>query len=269
MSLDLAPTRLDALLGQLIEKDGQYHVQVGPDWMQGRTLYGGITAALCLQAVRQAMPDLPPLRSALIAFAGPSSGDVHIQPKLLRQGKSAAFISANLSSGAGFGVHATFCFGAKRDSAYTQQTIIMPDVLGPEAIDPVFRKDRPGPHFTSHYDMRLAMGDPPVSRSKSAEVMWWLKARDRGDAHNEVALLALADAPPPAALSCFESFAPISTMTWMLDFLSDDLASPDGWYATHLKSEAMGVGYSAQNAYLWASNGRPLIASRQTVALFG
>jgi acyl-CoA thioesterase len=269
MEIDQAPTRFDDLLDRLVEKEGHYRVQVGPDWMQGRTLYGGITAALCLQAVRRALPDLPPLRSALIAFAGPSAGDVHIQPKLLRQGKSAVFASADLTSGAGFGVHATFCFGAKRESAHAQQTITMPDLPRPETIDMAFAKDRPRPLFTDHFDMRLASGPAPVSGGKVAELNWWLKALDCGSAHDEVALLALADTPPPAALSLYHSFTPISTMTWMLDFLSDDLTSPDGWYAAYLKSEAIGEGYSAQNSYLWSSNGRPLLACRQTVALFG
>ncbi|GIU66057.1 acyl-CoA thioesterase [Candidatus Phycosocius spiralis] len=269
MNTNQPPTRFDDLLDRLVEKDGQFHVQVGPDWMQGRTLYGGITAALSLQAVHRTLPDLPPLRSALIAFAGPSSGDVVIQPKLLRQGKSAVFISTDLRTSAGFGVHATFCFGAKRDSVQAQQTIAMPQLPRPDTIERAFAKDRPRPEFTGHFDMRLANGPAPVSGGKVAELCWWLKALDRGGVHDDVALMALADAPPPAALSLYDRFSPISTMTWMLDFMSDDVSSPDGWYAAYLKSEAIAEGYSAQNSYLWSSTGRPLIASRQSVALFG
>ena len=42
-------------------------------WMQGRTTYGGLTAALCLQA---AMPTSGgrQIRSAQVAFVGPVSG---------------------------------------------------------------------------------------------------------------------------------------------------------------------------------------------------
>ena len=38
------------------------------NWMQGRTTYGGLTAALLLEAARRGHADLPPLRSAMINF---------------------------------------------------------------------------------------------------------------------------------------------------------------------------------------------------------
>jgi acyl-CoA thioesterase len=269
MSDDQAPTRFDTLLGQMTETDGRYHVTAGPDWMQGRTLYGGISAALCLRAVRMAYPDLPALRSALIAFAGPSAGDVSIRPNMLRQGKSAAFVTADLTNEAGFGVHATFCFGANRVSAKRQVLLDMPTLPTPEEVFRPFSKDRPRPLFTDHFDMRLAKGALPVSGATDADIYWWLKALDSHEDFAEATLLALADAPPPAALSLFDSFTPLSTMTWMVDFLTDAPSSADGWYAAHLKSEAIGDGYSAQNSYLWASDGKPLLACRQTIALFG
>ena len=242
MSVEQATTRFDSLLNRMALEDGSYQVSVGPDWMQGRTLYGGISAALCLRAVRLAFPELPPLRSALIAFAGPSAGDVHIRPTMLRQGKSAAFVTADLTSEAGFGVHATFCFGASRVSAKRQVLLEMPSLPTP---DDVFRpkpKDRVLPHFTDHFDMRVAKGALPISGATDADICWWLKALDSHEDFAEATLLALADAPPPAALSLFDSFTPLSTMTWMVDFLSDDTTSPDGWYAANLKSEAIADG---------------------------
>lgn len=269
MSDTPAPTRFDHLLNNLVLQDGSYQVSVGPDWMQGRTLYGGISSALCLHATRLAYPDLPPLRSALIAFAGPSAGDVHILPTILRQGKSAAFITADLSSEAGFGVHATFCFGASRVSTKRQVLLDMPSLPSPDEVYRPKPKDRVLPHFTDHFDMRVAKGGLPLSGAADADICWWLKALDSHEDFAEATLLALADAPPPAALSLFDSFTPLSTMTWMVDFLADDLTSPDGWHAAHLKSEAIADGYSAQNSYVWASDGKPLLACRQTIALFG
>lgn len=269
MSADQATTRFDTLLSQMAETDGQYQVNVGPDWMQGRTIYGGISAALCLRAARLAYPHLPPLRSALIAFAGPSAGDVSIRPHLLRQGKSAAFVTADLSSTAGFGVHAAFCFGASRVSAKRQVLLDMPSLPTPDDVYRPIATDRPRPRFLEHFDMRVAKGAMPVSGATEADICWWLKALDSHEDCAEATLLALADAPPPAALSLFDSFTPLSTMTWMVDFLSDDRSSPDGWYAAHLKSEAIADGYSAQNSYLWASDGKPRLACRQTIALFG
>ena len=69
-------------------------------WMQGRTTYGGLTAALCLQA---AMPTSGgrQIRSAQVAFVGPVSGDVECTATLLREGKNTVFTSVRMMGEAG------------------------------------------------------------------------------------------------------------------------------------------------------------------------
>ena len=64
--------------------DGCAHI--ADDWLQGRTAYGGASAAVALMAAKTAYPDLPPLRSVQIAFVGPLAGDVTATPALLRRG---------------------------------------------------------------------------------------------------------------------------------------------------------------------------------------
>jgi acyl-CoA thioesterase len=265
---DLALTPFATIMDSLTLADGVHTGHVTPDWMQGRTVYGGMTAALCLQAVRNEFPDLPPMRSAHISFAGPVAGDVSITARLLRQGKSASFVTADLMSEAGFGTHATFTFGADRPSTKRQTRFPMPLVRKPEEIGPTAHRTAAGPHFTNHFDMRFAAGSPPLSGAEEGDITFWIKPRfDYGAL--DVALLALGDAPPPAALSLFDQLTPLSTMTWAIDMMSTDLASPDGWYLSNLKSDAIGDGYSAQSMGLWTSDGRPILASKQCIALFG
>ena len=51
-----------------------------PDtWMQDRTAYGGLSAAIALEAAIRSQDDLPPLRSAQIAFVGPLAGEVTVK----------------------------------------------------------------------------------------------------------------------------------------------------------------------------------------------
>jgi acyl-CoA thioesterase len=266
---DAALVPFSNIMDSLTLVDGVHKGHVTPDWMQGRTVYGGMTAALCLQAVRNEFGDLPALRSAHISFAGPVGGDVAITTRLLRQGKSASFVTADLTSEAGFGTHATFTFGADRPSTKRQTRFPMPEVPSPDAVGPHFREGGPRPQFTHHFDMRLAAGSPPVSGAEEGDICLWLKAHDGDYRALDVALLALGDAPPPAALSLYDQFTPLSTMTWAIDMMATDLASPDGWYLARLKSDAIGDGYSAQSMGLWASDGRPILASKQCVALFG
>jgi acyl-CoA thioesterase len=260
---------LDTTIASLVLQDGVHTGHVTPDWMQGRTVYGGMSAALCLQAVKNEHSGIGPLRSAHLSFAGPVAGDVTITTRVLRQGKSASFVTADLTSEAGYGTHATFCFGADRPSTKRQTRFAMPIVPAPDEIGARSRDGARGPHFTDHFDMRFSAGSAPLSGAEEADICLWLKLKAETKVALDVALLALGDAPPPAALSLFSTFTPLSTMTWAIDMMSTDLVSPDGWYLSHLKSDAIGDGYSAQSMGLWASDGRPILASKQCVALFG
>ena len=42
-------------------RNGTFSLTVGEDWLQGRTLYGGIVAALGLRAMEQSIEGLPPV----------------------------------------------------------------------------------------------------------------------------------------------------------------------------------------------------------------
>ena len=98
--------------------DGGFAATIPADWMQGRTSYGGLSAALALVAAQQLVDDLPPLRSATVNFVGPLAGEVEVRAKLLRRGRNASWISAEVVNEAGVGLTATFVFmGAVEASA--------------------------------------------------------------------------------------------------------------------------------------------------------
>jgi acyl-CoA thioesterase len=84
-------TSFSALLDAIRAAGNTYHADIPEDWLQGRTSFGGLTAALCLAAAERALPDLRPLRSAQFTFVGPAGGVVEMTPRLLRRGKSSVF----------------------------------------------------------------------------------------------------------------------------------------------------------------------------------
>ena len=86
------------MLQSFREEKGAFLAAISADWMQGRTTYGGLAAALSLEGTLRAHPSLPPLRSAQVSFIGPAGGEVRVAPQLLRQGKSVAFVGADLAS---------------------------------------------------------------------------------------------------------------------------------------------------------------------------
>ncbi len=245
---------------------GAMRLTIPDSWMQGRTTYGGLSAALCLETALRAFPDLPPLRSANVSFIGPAGGAVEGRARALRRGKSVSFVEADLSGEAGLATRSVFVFGAGRTSMFDRTFTPPPDMPAPDACEPFIPKGM-GPKFAAHFDTRLAKGARPLTNADAFDHFLWVRHDDK-DATGPVALLALADMPPPAVLPMFPQFAPISTMTWHLNFLVDAPASRDGWWLLQSRAEHARAGYSSQDMLIWNSNLDLVVAGRQNVAIF-
>jgi len=58
-------------------------------------------------------------------------------------------------------------------------------------------------------------------------------------------------------------------MTWMAEFLTDEITTTEGWFLAHHEAQATKDGYSSQSMRLWNRSGEPVLIGRQTVAVFG
>jgi len=261
-------TSFTDLMSSVAEDDSTYRVTVPADWLQGRTTYGGLSAALCAEAAQRALPDLPPLRSAQFAFIGPASGPLSISVSVLRRGKSAVFVGVDLTGDAGLATRALLNYGVARDSKLTYADVPMPKVSMPADSEPFFPADRPTITFQQHFESRKGGGARPFSPDNDPEYLIWFRHRDERARSGMVPLIALADAPPPAAMAIFPQPGPISTMTWSLDILSDAPATDDGWWLVQSRAEAASQGYSPQTMMVWNAKGEAVIAARQNVAIF-
>lgn len=251
-----------------IAKDGDAcTVTATDDWLQGRTIYGGLAAAFCLESVARQFGDLPPLRSAQFSFAGPATGSLTIKPTILRKGKSTIFVGAELTGDAGLATRATFCFGAARQSSVEYGKLVAPNVPEPDACPHFFRK-LPGLSFAQHFDGRLAAGSFPFSGADDPTIALWMRHQDDAEPNSTAALVALTDAPPPAALLLFKEFGPISTMTWSIDLLTDKLDTTNGWWLIRTQAESVLHGYSSQGTVVFNAARQPVLVSRQNVAVF-
>lgn len=240
---------------------------VSDDWKQGRTTYGGLSAALCVEAAQRTFSDAPPLRSAQFAFVGPAAGALSIQVRPLRQGKSTLFVAVDLLGEQGVATHGVLTFGAARPSTLSYGEVPSPAVAPPEACESFFPENRQGaPHFSSQFEVRKAGGTRPLAGG-DPEYLLWIRHRDPA-ARSLSALVALADMPPPPAMALFHAFAPISTMTWALDIVGLPSEDDDGWRLLRTRAETVGEGYSTQEMQLWDRIGRPLVLARQNVAVF-
>lgn len=245
-----------------------FHITLPADWLQGRTTYGGLSAALSLAAVQRSHADLPPLRSAQLTFVGPASGQLELAPSLLRRGKSTVLLACDMQGDSGLAVRSTFCFGTGRASAHDHPAPALPPLPGPEACPDYYAW--PGlANFMHHFEGRLAGGARPGTPGAAPAMSVWLRHRDAGDESSLVRLLALADALPPAALVMSSGPTPISTMTWSIEMLEVRPFSSTGWWLVQAEAETSREGYSVQNTVIWSADGQPVLLARQCLTIFG
>jgi acyl-CoA thioesterase len=246
-------------LPSITQRDGAFRATLGDHWLQGRTAYGGASAATALMAVKAAFPDLPPLRSVQIAFVGPLAGDVSMAPALLRRGKNSAFVGCDVIGGDGVGLRALFLFMASRESAIAHVDLAPPPFDPPET-DPVDPEKLPQ-GFLRNFDLAGAA-------ERDAGFVRWARLRERDGLDAEVELMAIADALPPAAMKLAKQWGPISSATWQLNLVTDTPATRDGWWLLGADTLHAGHGSSSQSMTIWNRDGDPIATATQSVALF-
>ncbi len=254
-------TALADILSALEPIDGGFHGAIPADWLQGRTAYGGLSTALALHAVQAYEPDLPPLRSALIAFVGPLAGMVTITARKLRRGRNAAYVEASIESEAGVGFRATFVFMRDMESSIAFDRSERAPLTPPPAGTKLYRG--PADHFTGNFEF-VDCAEP----DDRGEWRRWARLVDRAGLDPEVALIAIADGLPPAAYQLHRGAAAMSSLTWQLNLLVPRPTTTDGWWLIHSHTDRAVGGYSSQRMTMWAADGTPVADAMQGVAIF-
>ncbi|MFO1256607.1 MAG: thioesterase family protein [Sphingomonadaceae bacterium] len=245
--------------------DGGIAATVPENWMQGRTAYGGFSAALALVAAQLLVDGLPPLRSATVNFVGPLAGEIEVRARLLRQGRNATWISAEASGEAGIGLTATFVFmGAVEASSLHLHDVPMPaDVVPLDQAVPL--PGRAGPSFAPNLERRFGL---PQSDERKPEICWWERLREVEGLDPMVALILLADALPPGVMP-LTGPAAISSMTWLINLLTPLPETDDGWFLLRAAGNYAEKGCSSQDMAIWNTRGEAVAVGMQSIALFG
>ena len=245
--------------------DGGFAATVPDNWMQGRTTYGGFSAALALVAAQRLVDGLPPLRSATVNFVGPLAGEVEVRARLLRRGRNATWIDAEVTGEAGVGLTATFVFmGAVEASTLHLHDVPIPaDVVPLDQAIPL--PERAGPSFAPNLDRRFAQ---PRSEAKVPEICWWERIRDVEGLDPMVALILLADALPPGVMP-LTGPAPISSMTWLINLLTPLPETDNGWFLLRAAGNYAEKGCSSQDMAIWNTRGEAVAVGMQSIAIFG
>ncbi|WP_343342796.1 thioesterase family protein [Sphingomicrobium sp. XHP0239] len=259
--------RLSESIAELRRDGDRYTIDAPEEWAQGRTLYGGMTLALAYEAARRYFDDLPPLVSAQCVFVGPAQGKLHFLPGLLRRGRSTTMVAVEAVGDDGPVLRASFVFAHPRDSGVTIGAPPITDADDPESSRSLFPEgDGRAPGFTRNFDMRLGAGQQGGTGGDPMMAVWTRFTEPPG-VDPVTALLAIADAPPPAAIVRFPVMGPLSSVTWHIDILTipDNM---DGWFLARAEADRASRGMTTQDMKLWSADGDCLAIGRQQIAIF-
>lgn len=258
-------------LYQQIQNDECIDLPTG--WLQGRTIFGGLVAAMMMQKAFITINDpQKKVLSTSITFVGPvQESQVRLTAEILRQGKSVTTIEVRLWQDDAVQSILIASFGTERETHIkVSNEKTAPDYPAIDQLN-IVPKNLPFPECFKQFQLTWAEGLYPISGSKQADFGGW--SRFDPELHEnrkmQVAdLLALMDVWPPGVLPLFKIPAPSSSLTWHITFIHSLQQNMDDWFKYKVFTDYADHGYSTEYAYLWDQNNRLIAISRQTVTVF-
>jgi acyl-CoA thioesterase len=253
--------------------DTGWTAEVTEDWTQGRTIFGGLQAALAVRAMRSLVPQAVPLRVLQTSFIAPvPAGTLSIEAKVLRSGKSVTHVEARIFEQGQTACLAVGIFGDSRQSAI--------EVRPPKPQTPPVQSatrmpyiEGATPPFTRQVTMRWTRGVTLFKGATEPNTQIYVGFRDEPyagpGALGEAQIIGYADISPSPGLSLLSQPAMSSSLTWTLELLTDDCGpARDGLWLMDTEVHSGRDGYLNQSATLWSPDWKPVALSRQSVVVF-
>jgi acyl-CoA thioesterase II len=240
------------------------------NWCQGRTAFGGLSAALLYQAMRQYVNDERRLLSISTNFVGPLIADIpfSLSVDILREGKSSTQVLAKAIQNEQVCVIVQACFAKERESSVdvpVTKTLSLKPVNEKFTLPYVENKM---PAFFQHIDLCPQQGSMPFTGASTSHIGGWMRLKQAPDKFNEAHVIALTDAWPPTLLQMFKQPAPASSMSWYLEFVQTPTLEPTEWLGFEAITHQAKNGYGLEDGCIWSQTGELIALTRQTVALF-
>lgn len=245
---------------------------IDPRWGQGRSAFGGLTAALLLAHIehKTGFTDRD-LRTINIHFCGAVILDhpCEFTHRVLSEGKSVFQVEGQLLEDGQVKTQIVACFSAQRASSVqvTHKPVFAKKSVSQSTKFPLIKGVVPA--FFADFDLRITEGSLPFSGSEQLKLAGWMRFTDPVEPLNDSAMLALIDAWPPAVLPMLDSPAPASSITWNVEFIQPraPLQTEDYLFYDCDVVQA-DSGYAHTEAKIFHPNGQLLALSRQLVGLY-
>ncbi len=243
------------------------------NWAQGRTIFGGLQAALAVRAMRYLVPQAVPLRVLQTSFIAPvPPGRLRIEVKVLRSGKSVMHVEARIVDQGQTACLAIGIFGQSRQSAIEVQPP-KPQAPPVDSAEPMAYIEGVTPPFTRQVTMRWTRGMTLFKGATEPKTQIYVGFRNEPyagpGALGEAQIIGYADITPSPGISLLNQPAMASSLTWTLELLTDNCGpARDGLWLMDSALDSGRDGYLNQSATLWTPEWQPVALSRQSVAVF-
>ena len=259
---------LGGILAGICGKRDRYNSMVTEDWLQGRSAFGGLSAAMAVRAMHQHVGEGRPLRSVMTSFVGPlGPGACEITVEELRMGRNVQHLTARVLQDRRVATMVTAAFGAGRDEPGVPSAVAFTGA--PRTSVPAGLGRRGGmPDFLSRFEMHWTGGGRPMSGNRDRNCGLWARPKDGMEDFKAERLVALADLPPPVMMSWFTKPLNVSSVTWSLEFVRQPEEMSGEWVYLDYDLEASRDGYSQQSGKVFDESGQLLLVGRQCMVYF-
>jgi acyl-CoA thioesterase II len=266
---------IDTLLNS-VKQQAKTNIQditlsVSSRWEQGRTLYGGISASLVYQAMREAVNSDKVLRSLSTNFVGPIEADSEfsITVEVLREGKNVTQVVGRLLQNNKVAVMSQASFGIARESKVHISNTLQHKMDYPKKPNFMPHIPKVTPNFLGNFDLAKTKGGWPFTGKKDSDLHGWMRFKEQPTDFSDAHLVALIDIWPPTVLQLLRWPAMASTMSWNLEFIHPhQKISGSDWFAYQAQTRQAADGYAHTEANIWDKHGTLVAISRQVVAVF-
>jgi acyl-CoA thioesterase II len=241
------------------------------DWSQGRTVFGGLSAALLYGAASQYVDENRSLRSMTTNFVGPlmSEKPFNINVELVREGKNVSQVQARAIQDGKNCVLVQFCFAQGRESKTSVINEDKHSMPAPNKANYIPQVPKVTPKFLRHYDLSIASGGFPFTGKKTSHYYGWMRFKKAPKHITQAHVISLLDAWPPTLIQQLRWPCPASTVSWNLEFIYPHKeVAPNDWFAYKEDTRQASQGYGHTEATVWDAHGDVIALSRQTIAVF-